>query len=97
MPRANCKYVSSISHFRISITTSPIIFIILNATMKFAIFAVLAATASAFSVVPLVARRGSALQAKDIRGTLSILEGPRYVSPSVRQAIFSPTLRSSLF
>jgi uncharacterized surface protein with fasciclin (FAS1) repeats len=45
-------------------------------TMKFAIFAVLAATASAFSVVPPARRGSTALHAQDIMQTLSVLEGP---------------------
>jgi hypothetical protein len=50
--------------------------------MKFAIFAVLAATASASPPVVPPARRGSpALQhAQDIKQTLSVLEGPSICS-----------------
>lgn len=44
--------------------------------MKFAIFAILAATASAFSVAPQAHRGSTALHARDIKGTLSVLEGP---------------------
>jgi hypothetical protein len=45
--------------------------------MKFAIFAVLAATASAFSIVPPARRGWTALHARDIKQTLSVLEeGP---------------------
>jgi hypothetical protein len=44
--------------------------------MKFAIYAVLAASASAFSVVPPARRGSTVLHAQDIKQTLSVLEGP---------------------